>query len=53
MPFILGALIAVWMFSRWLRGSEQTEAEPTTVGDDSMISNVHQDRLSALLKDED
>lgn len=53
MPFILGALIAVWMFSRWLRGSAQSEVEPASVGDTSNITDIHQDRLSALLKDED
>ena len=55
MPFILGALIAAWMFSRWLRGSggDGLEEGEMTGGDSSQVSSEHQDRLQALLRDDD
>lgn len=56
MPFILGALIAAWMFSRWLRGAQRSdEALDQGVGEGEEISEdaEHHDRLQALLRDED
>lgn len=57
MPFILGAMIAVWMFSRWLGGSRTTEQEhlgtSEDLGDQEEDHSLHHDRLQALLRDED
>ncbi len=50
MPFILGALIALWMFSRWLKGSQKEDEE---LEESSEVSDEYQERLQALLKDED
>ena len=50
MPFILGALIALWMFSRWLNGSKQEEEN---TADAEEVNDEYQARLQALLKDED
>ena len=50
MPFILGAFIALWMFSRWLNGSKKEE-EITESAEE--VNNEYQARLQALLKDED
>ena len=50
MPFILGALIALWMFSRWLNGSKQDEENAE---DAEEVNDEYQARLQALLKDED
>ena len=50
MPFILGALIALWMFSRWLNGSKREE---DSIEDSSEVNDEYQARLQALLKDED
>ena len=55
MPFILGALIAAWMFSRWLRGSQSNEAifDGEDAQDEPNDDGLHHDRLQALLRDED
>jgi len=50
MPFVLGALIALWMFSRWLKGAQKEDEE---LEESSEVSDEYQARLQALLKDED
>ena len=50
MPFVLGALIAIWMFSRWLKGGYSEEQQ---IEDDNHANSEHQERLQALLRDDD
>jgi cytochrome c-type biogenesis protein CcmH/NrfF len=50
MPFILGALIAIWMFSRWLKGGHSEEEQ---MMDNKHVNSEHQARLQALLRDDD
>ena len=50
MPFVLGALIAIWMFSRWLKGGYSEEQQ---IEDDNHVNSEHQERLQALLRDDD
>lgn len=50
MPFVLGALIALWMFSRWLNGSKQEDELTEELNE---VNDEYQERLQALLKDED
>lgn len=51
MPFILGALIAAWMFSRWIRGGQKQD--DSTIETSPEVDAEHYERLQALLKDDD
>ena len=49
MPFIFGAILAIWIFSMWIRGHDQ-ERE---VVEEIDVDDAHRDRLKALMRDDD
>ena len=49
MPFVFGALIALWMFSMWLRGSKEREEE---VSAEPEVDEEQRARLKALMRDD-
>jgi cytochrome c-type biogenesis protein CcmH/NrfF len=51
LPFVFGALIALWMFSMWLRGSQRKTGEGEQVAEPE-VDEAQRERLKALLRDD-
>ena len=51
LPFVCGALIALWMFSMWLRGSQRKASEGEQVAEPE-VDEAQRERLKALLRDD-
>ena len=51
LPFVFGALIALWMFSMWLRGSQRKASEGEQVAEPE-VDEAQRERLKALLRDD-
>jgi cytochrome c-type biogenesis protein CcmH len=50
LPFLLGGLIAAWVFAQWLRGSRAAREERAEVAVD--VSEAQRERLKALMRDD-
>ena len=50
LPFILGALIAAWVFAQWLRGSRAAREEGPA--EEVAVSDAQRERLKALMRDD-
>jgi len=50
MPFVLGALIALWVFTMWLKGARREEDE--ALEEQPEVDEAQRERLAALLRDD-
>jgi formate-dependent nitrite reductase complex subunit NrfF len=50
MPFVLGGLIAIWVFSMWLKGARREEDEELTELPE--VDEAQRERLAALMRDD-
>ena len=50
LPFVFGILIAIWIFSKWIKGSHLRQNEDQVLDVD--LSDEQKDRLAALMQDE-
>jgi cytochrome c-type biogenesis protein CcmH/NrfF len=49
LPFVFGLLVALWMFSRWMKGSKEESAEFNTYDE---VDDSHKSRLQDLMQDD-
>ena len=49
LPFVFGFLVALWMFSRWIKGSKE---EVTEVVSYDEVDDSHKSRLKDLMQDD-
>lgn len=49
LPFLLGGLIAAWVFAQWLRGSRAAREEAPAAAE---VSEAQRERLKALMRDD-
>ena len=50
LPFVLGGLIALWVFSMWLKGARREEDEE--LGEQPEVDEAQRERLAALMRDD-
>ena len=50
MPFVLGGLIAAWVFSMWLKGARREEDEGPS--EQPEVDEAQRERLAALMRDD-
>ena len=51
LPFVFGILIAIWIFSKWIKGSQVRQNEDQVVQEVD-LSDEQRDRLTALMQDD-
>jgi cytochrome c-type biogenesis protein CcmH len=51
LPFVFGILIAIWIFSKWIKGSKIRQNEDQIIQEVD-LSDEQKDRLTALMQDD-
>lgn len=50
LPFVFGGLIALWMFSMWLKGARREEDD--AISEQPQVDEAQRERLAALMRDD-